>query len=126
MKTKNISIDIIASTSSFLCALHCLCVPVILSFSSLNSLRFLDNQYLEWSFIILGLFFVISSLWPSYNKKHHKIKPLLFAILGFVFILIGKLDFTETWEILNTVIGSSFVCSAHYLNWSFLKNSSFK
>ena len=126
MKTKNISIDIIASTSSFLCALHCLSVPIILSFSSLNSLRFLDNQYLEWSFIILGLFFVISYLWPSYNKKHHKIKPLLFAILGFVFILIGKLDFTETWEILNTVIGSSFVCSAHYLNWIFLKNSSFK
>tara|TARA_B100000886_G_C20379050_1_gene473125 strand:+ start:740 stop:1120 length:381 start_codon:yes stop_codon:yes gene_type:complete len=122
MKTKILSIDIIASTSSFLCAFHCISIPVILSFSSLNSLRFLDNQYLEWSFIILGLFFIISSLWPSYKKKHHKIKPLLFAIIGFAFILIGKLDFTETWEILNTVIGSSFVCFAHYLNWNFLKN----
>jgi len=122
MKSKNYSLDIIASTSSFLCAIHCISVPVILSFSSLNFLRFLNNQYLEWTFIIVGLAFVISSLWPCYKKVHRKIKPILFAFLGFILILVGKLDFTEIWEISNTVIGSSFISLAHYFNWSILKN----
>ena len=122
MKSKNYSLDIIASTSSFLCAIHCISVPVVLSFSSLNVLRFLDNQYLEWTFIIIGLFFVISSLWPCYKREHRKLKPLIFASLGFVLILAGKLDFTEIWEISNTVIGSSFISLAHYFNWSILKN----
>lgn len=122
MKIKNNSIDIIALTSSLICAVHCAAIPVVLSFSSLSSLHFLENPYIEWTFIAFGVVFVFVSLWPSYKKKHHKLKPLFIAALGFFFIAIGRLELTELWEVINTVIGASIVSLAHYYNWKLLRN----
>lgn len=121
MKIKNNTLDIIALSSSLICAVHCAVIPVVLSFSSLTSLHFLENPYIEWTFISLGLVFVITSLWPSYNKVHHNKKPLLYAALGFALIASGRLNFTELWEIGNTVIGASLVSVAHYVNWKLLR-----
>lgn len=121
MKIKNKTIDIIALTSSLICAVHCASIPIVLSFSSLSSLHFLENPYIEWTFIGFGIVFVFISLWPSYKNNHRKVKPLLYAALGFIFIAIGRLDFTELWEISNTVIGASLVSVAHYLNWKLLR-----
>lgn len=117
MKIKNKNIDIIALASSLICAVHCAAIPVIFSFSSLSSLHFLGNPYIEWTFIAIGVVFVFVSLWPSYKKVHHKKKPLLLAGLGFVFIALGRLHLTDLWEVTNTVIGASIVSLAHYFNW---------
>lgn len=122
MRIKNNTIDIIASASSLICAIHCAAIPIVLSFSSLGSLHFLENPYIEWSFILLGILFVFISLWPSYRKHHHKIKPLLFAFLGFTLIGIGRFEFTELWEVSNTVLGASIVSIAHYFNWKLLRD----
>ena len=122
MKTNNNNtIDLIALSSSLICAVHCAAIPVVLSFSSLSSLHFLENPYIELTFISLGLVFAITSLWPSYKKVHFQVKPLLYAVLGFLFIALGRLDFTELWEVVNTVIGASIVAFAHYLNWKLMK-----
>lgn len=121
MKIKNNTIDIIALSSSLICAVHCAAIPVVLSFSSLSSLHFLENPYIEWTFIVFGLLFVLTSLWPSYKKVHHRVKPLLYAALGFVFIALGRGNLTELWEISNTVMGASLVSVAHYLNWKLLR-----
>lgn len=121
MKIKNNTIDLIALSSSLICAVHCAAIPVVLSFSSLGSLHFLGNPYIEWTFISFGLVFVLTSLWPSYKKVHHRTKPLLLAGLGFAFIGIGRLHLTELWEIVNTVLGASIVALAHYLNWKLIR-----
>ncbi|MEO1032312.1 MAG: MerC domain-containing protein [Bacteroidota bacterium] len=121
MKIKNANLDIIALTSSLICAVHCAVIPVVLSFSSLSSLHFLENPYIEWCFICLGVLFVFISLWPSYKKVHHKLKPLRFASVGFFLIAIGRFEFTALWEIGNTVLGALLVSIAHYFNWRFLR-----
>ncbi|WP_111307872.1 MerC domain-containing protein [Confluentibacter sediminis] len=117
MKIKNNTLDIIALSSSLICAVHCAAIPVVLSFSSLTSLHFLENPLIEWTFICLGVVFAITSLWPSYKKIHHNKKPLLYVASGFTFIALGRLDFTELWEMGNTVLGASLVSIAHYVNW---------
>lgn len=122
MKIKNNTIDIIALSSSLICAVHCAAIPIVLSFSSFSSLHFLENPYIEWTFISLGLVFVLTSLWPSYKKIHQRAKPLLYATLGFAFIALGRLNLTELWEIMNTVIGASLVSLAHFFNWKLLRN----
>ncbi len=121
MRIKNNSIDIIALTSSLICAMHCAAIPILLSFSSLSSLHFLGDPYIEWTFIVLGILFVFVSLWPSYKKHHRKIKPLFCASLGFALIALGRFEFTELWEICNTVIGALLVSVAHYFNWRLLR-----
>ena len=120
MKIKTPTIDLIALTSSLICAIHCASIPILLSFSTLSSLHFLGNHYVEWIFISFGIVFVFISLWPSYKKYHHKTKPLIFAVIGFGFIALGRLDFYELWEVINTVIGAVIVSVAHYLNWKLL------
>ncbi|TYQ00170.1 MerC mercury resistance protein [Tenacibaculum adriaticum] len=124
MKIKNNTIDIIALSSSLICAVHCAAIPIVLSFSSLSSLHFLENPYIEWTFIGFGLVFVFASILPSYKKVHRKVKPLLYATLGFVFIALGRFNLTELWEIVNTVIGASIVALAHYLNWKLVGTKS--
>jgi hypothetical protein len=123
MKIKSNTIDLIALTSSLICAIHCAAIPIVLSFSSLSSLHFLENPLIEWTFIMFGVVFVFVSLWPSYKKVHHQTKPLLFAAFGFGLIAIGRLEFTELWEITNTVMGALLVSYAHYLNWKLLRVS---
>ncbi|MEM6684886.1 MAG: MerC domain-containing protein [Bacteroidota bacterium] len=123
MRVKSNTIDIIALTSSLICAIHCAAIPIVLSFSSLSSLHFLENPFIEWTFILLGVVFVFVSLWPSYKKVHQQTKPLLFAAIGFALIAIGRLEFTKLWEVGNTVVGALFVSSAHYFNWRLLKSS---
>ncbi|MBW8242930.1 MerC domain-containing protein [Muricauda oceani] len=117
MKLKTPTFDIIALTSSLICAIHCAAVPIVLSFSSLSSLHFLHNPLIEWTFIAIGVVFVFVSLWPSYKKTHHNPKPLLVSAVGFGLIALGRLDLNETWEIVNTVGGALMVSAAHFVNW---------
>ncbi len=122
MRIKKQTFDIIALTSSFICAIHCAAVPILLSFSSLSSLHFLHNPLIEWSFIGLGVVFVFISLWPSYKKAHHRSRPMLIAAVGFGIIALGRLDFSETWEVVNTVVGALMVSVAHFVNWKLLRS----
>ncbi|WP_373519551.1 MerC domain-containing protein [Pricia sp.] len=121
MKLNNQTYDLIALTSSVLCAIHCVAVPIVLSFSALGSLHFLGNPWIEWSFILFGLLLVLVSLWPSYLKIHGSKKPFVFASIGFFFIAIGRLDFSAWWETGNTVLGAFMVAYAHYRNWKLLR-----
>lgn len=122
MRKKNQTFDIIACTSSAICAIHCAAIPILLSFSTLNNLDFLKNPYIEVSFIMLGIVFVLISLIPSFIRVHQKLKPLIIAAIGFAFIALGRLNFNEIWEVFNTVIGAFLVAFAHYNNWKLLKN----
>ena len=99
MATKSYTLDIIALTSSLICAIHCAAIPIVLSISSLGGLHFIENAIIEWSFITLGVLFFFLSLWPSYKKYHHNAKPISIAVFGFLFIAIGRIPYTETWEI---------------------------
>lgn len=121
MKIKNQTFDVIALSSSLICAIHCAAVPILLSFSSLSSLHFLHNPLIEWSFIGLGILFVFVSLWPSYRKTHRRSRPLLIASFGFILIVLGRLHFGEIWEAVNTVGGALLVSVAHFVNWKMLR-----
>lgn len=115
--------DIIALTSSFLCAVHCAFVPIALSFSSLGSLTFLTNPWIELVFIAMGLVLVAVSLYPSYKKVHRNTFPVKLAFVGFICIALSRLDINELWEPFFTVIGAAIVAYSHYKNWKLSKST---
>jgi len=121
MKIRNSTLDLIALTSSLICGIHCATIPIILTSTTFGSIHFLANPIIEKAFIGLGFVLVLASLWPSYYKVHGIRSPLRFAILGFLFIGLGRLQLTETWEIANTIIGALLVSLAHYHNWKILR-----
>ena len=121
MKIKNNTLDIVAISSSLICAVHCVAAPIVLSLGTFSSLHFLANPFIEMIFICLGLVFFLASLWPSYQKIHRKLLPLQFAALGFIFIGLSRLHFTDSWEISTTIIGTILVSLAHFFNWKLLR-----
>ncbi|WP_236970570.1 MerC domain-containing protein [Membranihabitans marinus] len=123
MKIKSQTLDLIALSSSIICALHCTAIPILLSFTSFGSLHFIGHHRIEWFFIIFGLLLVAISLWPSYRNVHGKISPLLNSILGFTILGMGKFNITESWEIIFTVIGAILISFAHINNWQLVRNT---
>ncbi|MCK0160007.1 MerC domain-containing protein [Allomuricauda sp. F6463D] len=123
MKTNSPTFDVIALFSSLICAIHCAAVPIVLSFSSMASLHFLHNPIIEWLFIGLAVVFVFVSLLPSYRTAHRKSMPLLIATVGFCLIILGRFDFGETWETINTGGGALMVSVAHFVNFKLLKST---
>jgi len=113
--------DQIAISASALCAIHCLCLPLLLGvFPALSSSIFGQeafHQLLLWLVIPLSLFSL------TLGCKRHKNK--LVAVLGLIGIAI--LYFTaafghdllgEFYERVATLIGASAIAAAHIRNFS--------
>lgn len=124
MKTKSYSTyDLVAISSSLLCALHCAAAPILLSFSALGSVGFLENPYIEYAFIAIALLLARVSLYPAYKRIHHNKKPITIVLFGFLLILISRIPVPGLWEPINTVLGACLVSISHFVNWKLSKNS---
>ena len=87
-------IDLIAISSALICAIHCAIVPIVLSISTLSSLHFLKNPYIEWVFIFTGVVLALMSIWSSF-KKYRERRPLITVIVGFTLIGLSRFDFQK-------------------------------
>lgn len=123
MKLKDsIRLDKLAMTSSLICAIHCAIVPFLILGSAFSGLQFLHNHWFEWIFIGLAVIFVLLSLIPAYKKHHKNAVPLLFASIGFLFLVLSRFTPSEMAEVVLTTMGSILITVAHYINWKLSKN----
>lgn len=115
------NLDFLGFTTSVLCALHCAALPLILSFSALSGLTWLENFWVEFS--LIGISFVIASLslGQSYLKVHRRLNAIQIVLIGFGFILVSRFveGAAEAWL---TTIGGVMIAVAHYVNWRLLGN----
>lgn len=114
--------DYLGFSASFLCAVHCAVVPLLLTFSTLGALAFLAHPLIEWSFIGIGLVLALLSLWPSYTKHHHRKRPLQLAVSGFLLIALSRFEVHFLWEAILTPIGALCIAIAHFYNWKYLRH----
>ncbi len=120
IKFINNNIDFWGFLASFLCALHCAAVPLILLFGSLGSFAWLANHTVELVFISISIILAYWSLWTSYAKHHKKRKAVNIVLFGFAFLFISRLVPHHIGDIL-VVIGGLIVAYAHYVNWRLLQ-----
>lgn len=115
------SLDSIAAALSNLCLIHCLGLPLVLTFFPVPLLA-LDGSahglhWLHWLLIGLAIPVSFIALWRGF--EYHGIRmPLALAVLGFVIMAIGaSLHHLGLFEQVLTVMGGLLVAAAHWRNW---------
>ena len=119
-KVLGISLDMIGFTGSFLCAIHCLALPLLVSFGLLGHLHLHHTPTWEWMLFVVLLAVAISSLVSSYRGIHRNIAPVILGFAGLFLILAGEMNHEHVSHFLSG-IGGLILASAHFLNWSLLK-----
>ena len=115
--------DFFGFFASFLCAIHCAVLPFVMTVGIFSGLSWLANPWLEVTFIILSIFLAVTSLYPSYQHKHHNPTALTIAAVGFVLLFISRVvGHGSAVEVGTIVIGGLLVATAHIVNWRLLKN----
>lgn len=121
-KIKKVSLDSIGFSASFICAVHCATLPLILTWISASNLSFLANPVFEIFMIGISVFVGITSLLPSY-KKHKKLFPILILLAGFTLIFSGHFLVSSYLESTITPIGALIVAFSHVINWRINKHN---
>ena len=119
-RIREINPDVWGMGVSFLCAAHCMLIPVLMAASTYGGMVWLESHTLEWIFIAASLVIASWSLVQSYLSRHRKAMPLLVVSAGFLLIIIGQQFNSGAQEHLITGIGGLVIALAHFLNWKLL------
>lgn len=111
-------LDLLGFSASFLCAIHCVLLPLVLSLGLAGGIPWLESHSLEMMLIVSTLIMASWSLLGSW-PKHHNRKPLMLAAIGFVIIFGVHLLEGDIAHYVSA-IGGVFIAYAHYLNWRLL------
>lgn len=112
-----INLDFAGVFASVLCAIHCMAIPIVLSLGLANSNHLVHDHSFDILIISIGLIIACLSLVNDY-KKHKSSLPLLLVFLGFCVLTIGLFkDHHNLQHLYFSLFGSSFVITAHLMNW---------
>lgn len=120
------NIDFVGFITSLLCAIHCACLPLLLSLTSLVGLGFLNNPWIEYSIVLISLSIASYALILGYRRCHHKPLALIVVFNGFALIILGHFLNIEWIEITFTSSGAIAVASAHFINWKHIRHKLLK
>ncbi|MFQ3582469.1 MAG: MerC domain-containing protein [Chloracidobacterium sp.] len=112
----------IGATASFVCAIHCLAMPLLIGVLPLIGLSLLTEPWIEWSLIGFTGAIGLLTLLPSYYQRHRRFQPLALFALGFGLILSTKwlVDEGSSLETSGMVTGALFVAGANLTNHRFV------
>jgi O-antigen/teichoic acid export membrane protein len=118
--------DFVGFSASLLCAVHCIALPFLLSFTPLMGLRFLENPLIEASIILLTFIVASYAIAHGYRRHHKKPTALLIVAAGFLSIIIGHVLHTAWAEIIFSAIGGTVIATAHVVNWMHIRQTATK
>jgi len=111
-------LDKTGAAISWLCAVHCLAMPFLISFLPLFGISFLAGEEIEYVFIGFSFAVALTSLLPAYFRQHRKIRTLLLFITGICFVILADILFEESiaGKLLFVLAGAICITSAHFIN----------
>jgi hypothetical protein len=110
------NLDFLGFSASFLCAIHCLAIPVLLAFGLFGGAAWLENPLMEWGLIITAVIIGSLAIGKGYFKQHHKLNPVIWASVGFTILVVSRFLGHEL-EHFATAVGGFSIAFAHYENW---------
>jgi len=110
--------DRIGAIASFLCAIHCALLPLVLAALPLVGLEFLADQRFERGFVTFACTLALVALVRGF-RRHQQPLPLLLAVPGLVLLLLGVTWAEGGATILHSALvttGGLLLASAHFVN----------
>ena len=114
-------LDYAGTSVSWLCLIHCLAMPLLVSVLPLFGLSFLADETTELLIIGVSICLAIISFLPSYFKHHRKLTPMVIFAAGISMILLTHLLFEENsiGRVIFLICGAIGITVAHLLNHSY-------
>ncbi len=111
-------IDGTGAVFSWICAVHCVAVPLIVSFLPFAWLSVLDNEIVEYVLVGTSLLIAAASLLPSYIRDHRKIRSIAIFAFGIGLIFLADRLFEENLagKAVMLALGALTISLAHVLN----------
>ena len=102
---------------SGLCAVHCSVLPIVFIVGAGSGFSWILSHEVEMIFFIVSLCIATFSLVEGYFKTHGRFDLLLFAIVGFVLLVIGHEVSGFVLSILLSTFGGLIILAAHFINF---------
>lgn len=111
-------LDKIGTAFSWVCAVHCLATPFVVSFVPLLSLSFIAEEGFEYVLIGISSAIGVISLLPSFLSRHKKLRTILFFISGISLIIFADVVFEESLpgKLIFVLLGAGFISLSHMIN----------
>ena len=111
-------LDRAGATASFLCAIHCALMPLVITMLPLLGLSFLVSEPVEWTLLAASAALGSSSLCLGFRQHRER---RVFMVLGVAlsFLLAGRLFHEHhfgIWGPVLMVLGGLTMMSAHLIN----------
>lgn len=120
MKIKHTLYDATAISLSALCTIHCLMLPLIVSWLPAAIVTTMQNEVFHVFMVLLVIPLSLFALFMG-CKKHKNYSVLSLGGIGLLFlisaVLFGHDYLGEVGEKAITVIGSGFIATSHFLNY---------
>ncbi len=110
-------LELTGSFVALACAIHCISIPLIISFGGLGVIQIIDHTFVEVGFLVVTLIIAGWSLFVNYSKNMINAIPIALFLVGFTALFISILFH---FHILSA-IGGLLIATAHLVNWKQLR-----
>ncbi|MEO7431238.1 MAG: MerC domain-containing protein [Dokdonella sp.] len=110
--------DRFGATASFLCAVHCALLPLVIAILPALGLSFLADHRFERAFIIFASALALTTLIVGF-RRHQRFSAFWFLAPGIGFLVAGILVDLDSSIVLHSIlvaIGGTLVACAHLMN----------
>ena len=110
--------DRLGATASFLCAVHCAALPLIIAVLPAIGLGFLANHRFERGFVAFASVLAVTTLIVGF-RRHQRFRAFWFLLPGILLLAAGMIVDFEASAIAHAVlvaIGGTLVAVAHLTN----------
>lgn len=110
--------DRVGATASFLCAVHCALLPLLVAVLPAIGLGFLADHGFERGFVVFAVILAFSTMIAGF-RRHHHLRAFWFLIPGVLLLLTGVVIDPHHAGALHAVLlasGGTLVALAHLIN----------